>query len=323
MIWTLFSPTIVATVLLIPRPGVDLQKIQHIQENVQKKEDDDGALGVVLRKAKPAKIAKTKKKKKKKKSKVVSPVQDSTISQEEENLESENLDKEYKDELKFLNSRKPKTLKPGHTTANELRVPNSVAPENKDLLAEVEKKYINNFVQMKVDKEVTQAILEKTKSYSGDIAIGPKGLFKMDISTPEKSSLIMDGKNIWVVDYPVDEAQNKVQILHSKARKKLKKQAFLGSLLSDGKLLKNFKVDDQTSSKDETKFKLIPKEKDLEIQRIELSVDSHDKLITGLTYWDQLGNKTELKFSKQEFKPEVPKDFFKFEPPKDSSISEL
>jgi outer membrane lipoprotein carrier protein len=313
MYTALFTPFIVATVLLVPKQGVDFIPMPK-KINKEKAQVVDDNLSIVLKKPKLIKVAKNSKKTKKKNKKHV----EETPS-EDDSASTENFDAIYKSEVKLLESKKIK--KPAPTTSAEYRYPDAV-PEQ-DLLAKVEKKYKTQFVEMKLAKEVTQAILDKTKSYKGRMAIGPSGLFKMDIEEPDKSSLIMDGKNIWVVDYPVDDAQNKVQILHSKARKKLKNQTFLSSLLGGGELLKNFKIDGQTKEKHETKFKLIPKEKDLEIQKVELSVDNDDELITVVAYWDQLGNKTELKFSKQEFKDDVPKDYFKFQPPKNSDVTEM
>ncbi len=195
--------------------------------------------------------------------------------------------------------------------------------ETEPLLQRVEKKYKTGFVKVKLEKEVTQAILETTKTYKGQMALGPSGLLKMDIETPQKSSLVVDGKNIWVIDYPVDEARNKVQILHAKVQKKKGNQAFLGDLLSGSGLLKNFKVESQAEKKDETTYRLVPNKKDSDIQRIELNVATHDELITSLSYWDQMGNKTELRFSKQEFEDKTPENYFQYQPPAGADITEM
>lgn len=228
------------------------------------------------------------------------------------------LKNEVQAEVLLAESKQPKSA----------RIPASVevAPisnEPKDLLKKVESKYITQFVKIDVKSEVTQALLEKTKTYSGELFLAPEGRFKMQISEPNKHMLLMNGKNIWVVDYPLDETQDKVQILHSKSAKNLKNQAFLDIFMGVGNLQKKFKIDSSDKKNDEVTYKLIPKQKDEQIERVELKLNSKDELISSITFWDSLGNKTQLQFKKQEFKSEVPKEIFKFKPPKDSSITYL
>lgn len=207
--------------------------------------------------------------------------------------------------------------------SSKKRSPASTEESPKKILKKVEAKYISHFVKIEVKSEVTQALLEKTKTYSGNLFIAPEGRFKMEVQQPNKHMLLMNGKNIWVVDYPLDETQDKVQILHSKSSKNLKNQAFLSIFMGVGNLEKTFKIESSDKKNDEITYKLIPKEKDEQVERVELKVDDQAELITAITFWDSLGNKTHLRFTDQNFEDKVPKDVFKFKPPKDASITYL
>lgn len=211
----------------------------------------------------------------------------------------------------------------GATESKSSRKPSSVSEDPKNILKKVETKYTTHFVKMDVKSDVTQALLERTKTYTGKLYVAPQSRFKMDMKEPNKHMLLMDGKNIWVVDYPLDETQDKVQILHSKSAKNLKNQGFLDIFSGVGNLQKKFKIESSNKKNDEITYKLIPKEKDAQVERVELKVDFHSELISGITFWDSLGNKTQLKFSEQDFSEDTPKDIFKFKPPKNSSITYL
>jgi outer membrane lipoprotein-sorting protein len=203
------------------------------------------------------------------------------------------------------------------------RTPASAKADALDSLNKIEKKYVTHFIKINVNSEVTQALLERSKTYSGQLFLAPESRFKLDVKEPNKHMLLMNGKNIWVVDYPLDETQDKVQILHSTSAKSLKNQAFLDIFTGVGNLQKRFKIESSDKKDDEITYKLIPKKKDEQVERVELELDVEAELISTITFWDSLGNKTHLKFSKQEFDDKTPKDIFDFTPPKDASITNL
>ncbi|MES2768488.1 MAG: outer membrane lipoprotein carrier protein LolA [Bdellovibrionota bacterium] len=229
-------------------------------------------------------------------------------------------DAEVKDELQQEMLRA--VVIEGEATENK-RGPSSLKEDPKKILKKIETKYITHFVRIDVKSEVTQALLERTKTYTGKLYMAPEGRFKMDMKEPNKHMLLMNGKNIWVVDYPLDETQDKVQILHSKSAKNLKNQAFLDIFMGVGSLEKRFKIESSDKKNDEITYKLIPKEKDAQIERVELKVDVQAELISSITFWDSLGNKTQLRFSEQDFSEKVDKEIFKFKPPKDAAITYL
>ncbi len=224
---------------------------------------------------------------------------------------SENVRSEIANELNLVPS------------GNSKRIPSGESVNQAKLLETVEKKYTSYFVVMAAKFAVTQALLERTKSYSGKIYLAPGGRFKLEAELPNKHMIIMDGKNIWVVDYPLDDAQDKVQILHSKSAKSLKNQAFLSIFQGVGKLKRDYKIESSSGKNDEIIYKLTPKKKADQVDRVELKVDYQSELITSLTFWDSLGNQTQLQFTDQDFEPKVPSRVFQFRPPKNSSVTHL
>lgn len=225
--------------------------------------------------------------------------------------------------LETVQSEIAKELNLVKTDAVDTRKPSSDEKDPLAKLATVEKKYTSYFITMDVKSEVTQALLERTKTYSGKIYLAPGGMFKMEVLLPNKHMVLMNGKNIWVVDYPLDETQDKVQILHSKSAKNLKNQAFLSIFQGVGKLKKNFKIESSIGKNDEITYKLTPKNKGDQIDRIELKVDPQSELISSLSFWDSIGNQTQLQFSEQDFESKTPPKTFQFKPPKNSSITYL
>jgi len=254
------------------------------------------------------KLAELKEKKKSSKNKDAKPLTDEEIKNELEN--------------ELSRAAAGEDLSASHTKKSS-RSPASVDEDPKKILKKVEAKYTSHFIKMDVKSEVTQTLLERTKTYTGKLYLAPEGRFKMDMKTPNKHMLLMNGKNIWVVDYPLDETQDKVQILHSKSAKSLKNQGFLDIFTGVGNLQKRFKIESSDKKNDEITYKLIPKEKDAQVERVELKIDFQSELITGVTFWDSLGNKTQLKLSEQDFSDKSPKDIFDFKPPKNASITYL
>lgn len=254
------------------------------------------------------KLAELKEKKKSSKEKAVKPPTDAEIKNE---IQSEVYSAVAGEDLTAIPEKQSS------------RGPSSIPEDPKKILQKVEVKYTTHFVKMDVKSDVTQALLERTKTYTGKLYLAPEGRFKMDMKEPNKHMLLMNGKNIWVVDYPLDETQDKVQILHSKSAKNLKNQGFLDIFTGVGNLQKRFKIESSDKKNDEITYKLIPKEKDAQVERVELKIDFQAELISSITFWDSLGNKTQLKFSEQDFSENTPTDIFKFKPPKDASITYL
>lgn len=303
MIGSIVTSVLVASVILVPKSGKEIRKgpaptpPQELifEDNYQSQKDRDIEPEVVLKKAQKKKHAKNKKNR----SKIADETDDGVTD----------ILKQEKDW--FRKDGKVKVRRDKASVKTPL-----------EKFLRIEEKYKTTSHFMYVSKEVTQALLEKTKLSKGELYIAPKGKIRLEIKDPERSLFIMDGKNIWVVDYPVDGMQNKVQILQGKIDKSLKSQVFLGFLFGSNKIIDEFKLEDSKANDAQTTYIFKPKKKEQDVQKAEIQVDTDKELITSISYWDGLGNKTSLLFSKQTSK-DIPDEKFKFTPPANAEITNL
>ncbi len=296
---------------------------------------------VVLRKPKKEQIvqSKSKRKNKSKKSKKIIPEKSEEIDEMEQIYKQEKEFLESKDEWKGPTSRKAASESSKNKVSRKKRASTSVLVEDVqaavekqaplDLLKAVEEKYKTAaFVTIELQKEVTQELLERTKNYKGELSLASQGRLKLEINEPQKSMLLVNAKNVWMVDYPIDDTQNKVQILRSDKPEKLKSQGLIALLIGRKSITDIFEIQDagdEKGNKDshELIYKLAPKKNNLDVQTIELHIDSEKQLFTKIIYWDELGNKTSYTFTNHTFSDKSPKGFFEFKKPKNSSITDL
>lgn len=168
-------------------------------------------------------------------------------------------------------------------------------------------------IQAKVEKTVEQEMLGEKKTSSGDFFFS-KGKMRLEITEPEKSTVVYDGAVIWV-ESRFDEATVEVSKIQSK---ELKKSDSLLAALFDAKknALQSFKLQ---KVKDGSVFSFVPKDKKkTEIQHLELEIQEGD--LKRVTYSDSLENSVTLIFSN--FKEgSVPKNKFSYKPPKGANVS--
>lgn len=177
-------------------------------------------------------------------------------------------------------------------------------------------------VQIDVAKELTIAVLKKKKSSKGKLNLSGNGKFRLEITEPSKSLVVMDGKDIWVVEYP-DFEDEKVQVIHSKFKDQLKSQVLLKFLMGEGDLMKHFKLAKQSKEKGNVVYTLTPKSKDVDLKSVKVTVDPADKTIGAITYVDNLDTEIRYTFSNEKFYQELDKKLFTFKPPKNSEVSEM
>jgi outer membrane lipoprotein carrier protein len=197
--------------------------------------------------------------------------------------------------------------------------------KKKSPLALVEARYTESSgVKANLIKTVKLEMLERTKTYKGEIFIGGQGRFRMETVTPQKSLVIVDQKGVWVVDYPSDpEFDNTIRVLRSTSVKNLKSQALVSFLLGSGSLLKHYKIRQTSISGDVATFRMEPKSKDVEIKKMTIAINKKDKEILSITYWDNLDNEVKLAFSEQKFDVNIPNNKFKYTPPKNAEVTNI
>jgi chaperone LolA len=197
-----------------------------------------------------------------------------------------------------------------------------------ELLKKVDSKYITaKTVTMAVNKTDKLSALEQTKSSEGSLQM-KKGLLRMDLtsseSDKEKSLVVVDGKNLWLVSPPVKDAKNsKTQVAKTKLANKKAKSHLLLQILTDGGVFRFFQVDKSVEQDDMVVYFLKPEKSMQEIQKAQVLVDKTKQVIAQFKYWDAMENETIYQFTNVEFDKSIKDSVFKYTPPKDAQVSEF
>jgi chaperone LolA len=197
-----------------------------------------------------------------------------------------------------------------------------------ELLKRVDAKYIvATTVTMAVNKTDKLNALEQTKSSEGTLQM-KKGMLRMELtsseSDKEKTVVVVDGKNLWLVSPPVKEAKNlKTQVAKTKLANKKAKSHLLLQILTDGGVFRFFQVDKSVEQDDMVVYFLKPEKSMQEIQKAQVLVDKTKQVISQFKYWDAMENETIYQFTNVEFDKSIKDSVFTYTPPKDALVSEF
>lgn len=197
------------------------------------------------------------------------------------------------------------------------------ASKTSKALTTVTKKYRDSkMVEMTTDRVIKSELLGKETTYKGKISLAG-GKFRWENTTPEETLLVFDGSNIWSVQYPPKEFGGAVQVARGKVTKKNKSQILISSLLGTEPIEKNFKILSEKTDGDKVVVQVAPQGNDLTIKTLDLTVNTKTKILTEISYLDDVGNLTTMKFSDVKFQNKLDKKRFQYQPPKDAQVSEL
>jgi chaperone LolA len=197
-----------------------------------------------------------------------------------------------------------------------------------ELLKKVDAKYITaKTVTMSVNKTDKLSALEQTKSSEGTLQM-KKGMLRMDLtsseSDKERSLVVVDGKNLWLVSPLVKDAKNsKTQVAKTKLANKKAKSHLLLQILTDGGVFRFFQVDKSVEQDDMVVYFLKPEKSMQEIQKAQVLVDKTKQVIAQFKYWDAMENETIYQFTNVEFDKSIKDSVFTYTPPKDAQVSEF
>jgi Outer membrane lipoprotein-sorting protein len=199
----------------------------------------------------------------------------------------------------------------------------SAQAKTSQALKQVTQKYRSaKMVEMTVNKVIKSELLGREIPYDGKIYLSA-GKFRWENKTPDETLLVFDGSTIWSVQMPPKEFGGSTQVLKGKVDKKTRSQILISSLLGKEPIEKNFKVLTEEKKDGEAKLTVEPVGSDLTIKKIDLVLDTKKKLLTQISYVDDVGNATTLKFSDVKFLNNEKKSLFKYVPPKDAQVSNL
>jgi outer membrane lipoprotein carrier protein len=177
-------------------------------------------------------------------------------------------------------------------------------------------------VQMSVEKLVKSELTGKATTYKGELSLSA-GKFRMANTEPEKSLLVYDGITLWNEQAASPDFPGPPQVTKSKISGKDKSQTLFATLLTKEPVTKHFKVISEKKVGDQTVYNAEPLASDLTVKSLTVKIDNKTKQISEISYKDDIGNLTEMKFSNTQFRKSLEKNIFSYTPPKGASVTEI
>ncbi len=158
--------------------------------------------------------------------------------------------------------------------------------------------------------EFRQTVLDEDKKVvsqsSGTVAIQRPGRFRWVYTAPYEQQIIADGKELWVYDVDLDQAT--VKPIESSLS-----TAPIMVLMKKQRVTDEFEVKPLGQRKYLYWLELIPKQKDMEYNRVFLGLDGDE--IKAMELRDRFGQSTQIVFENPRYGVILPPGTFRFEPP--------
>jgi outer membrane lipoprotein carrier protein len=177
-------------------------------------------------------------------------------------------------------------------------------------------------VEINVEKTISSEWKAKDTTYTGRIFYS-QGRFRWENDTPEKTWTLYNGSKLWNVQFASPDFPGKNKVTVTKINKKTRGQILLMSLLDVERLSDKFNVKVKKQSGHELSVQLEPKEPDPSVNDLHLTVDTEKKRLRGLSFKDDLGNLTKIKFGESVFKKKKQNGLFNFSPGKDDEVTNI
>lgn len=195
-------------------------------------------------------------------------------------------------------------------------------PPPPPLAAKVQKAYEGvkslsaDFTQESILKQTGKTTAKNT----GKVWIAKPGKMRWEYETPEKKTIVCDGRTLWMYD----GEENQVIVEQNVNRtESLTALNFLGGL---GQLTRSFHVKSieppaGAANAGEPFLALTPKKgEDIAIAEIDLGIDAKTGLADEVYLVDELGNATHLVFTGVKRNPKLPAKTFTFDIPKGAEV---
>jgi outer membrane lipoprotein carrier protein len=152
---------------------------------------------------------------------------------------------------------------------------------------------------------------KSSKTSAGTLALEAPRQFRWDTLTPYKQTIVADGSRVWIYDPELEQVTVRVQS-SEEARSPL-------TVLTDVKQIdKNFKVSEQGERDGLQWLRLTSTSKDPQFDYADLGFDANG--LARMTFRDQLGATTDIRFSGWQRNAAVPAATFNFVPPKGTDV---
>ncbi|MBB6246455.1 outer membrane lipoprotein chaperone LolA [Rhodanobacter sp. A1T4] len=152
---------------------------------------------------------------------------------------------------------------------------------------------------------------KSSKTSAGTLALEAPRQFRWDTLTPYKQTIVADGSRVWIYDPELEQVTVRVQS-SEEAHSPL-------TVLTDVKQIdKNFKVSEQGEHDGLVWLRLTSTSKDPQFDYADLGFDANG--LARMTFRDQLGSTTDIRFSGWQRNAPVPPSTFNFVPPQGTDV---
>ena len=152
---------------------------------------------------------------------------------------------------------------------------------------------------------------KSSKTSAGTLALEAPRQFRWDTLTPYKQTIVADGSRVWIYDPELEQVTVRVQS-SEEAHSPL-------TVLTDVKQIdKNFKVSEQGEHDGLVWLRLSSTSKDPQFDYADLGFDANG--LARMTFRDQLGSTTDIRFSGWQRNAAVPPSTFNFVPPQGTDV---
>lgn len=177
-------------------------------------------------------------------------------------------------------------------------------------------------VQMSVKKIVKSELTGKESQYKGKIFLS-SGLFRLANTEPEKSLLIYDGSTVWNEQEASADFPGPPQVTKKKLAGKDKSQTLFATLLTKDPVTKNFKILSHKKEGNQSVYEAEPLNSDLAVKALTIKINTQKDQVSEISFKDDLGNLTIMKFSEPKFRKSFDKALFQYKPPKGAQVTEI
>ena len=172
-------------------------------------------------------------------------------------------------------------------------------------------------VEALVKKIIHQEVMG-TKNESDGRFYFSKGKLRLDFVRPERSTLVYDGRAVWL-ESRLDDKH--IQVSRVKSGNLRKSNSLLAALFDRKDALAKFKLLKRSDDHGRIKFELEPRDsKATEVRALEITLAGSD--IHSIMYKDQMENRVDFIFRDLKRGP-VPASKFNYHPPRGASVTNL
>lgn len=173
-------------------------------------------------------------------------------------------------------------------------------------------------IQAKVKKTVVQETMGTENTSTGEFFFS-KGKLRLDFTEPEKTSLVYDGKFVWLESRLDDQ---NIQVTKMRTNELKRSKSVLTALFEKKDVLRNFKMVKAAEEKGSKNYFFEPKKKKTDDEIQLLQVVLKNKELERISYKDQLENTVSFDFSDLT-KGKVPAAKFSYKIPKNAQVTEI